>query len=124
VRGGGDALRMAAGPFRIEFGRNPALHGSAISLHVRTDGTNLADRSVQPGGRLASRCSTAPAPIISRDTRFPIRNGSRRGSKSPRPPVPRCRLSGVRAAFRWQQWVGRTGRKRRRSPCHPIYAGV
>ena len=25
VQGGGDALRMAAGPFRIEFGRNPAL---------------------------------------------------------------------------------------------------
>ena len=39
---------MAAGPFRVEFNRSPALRGRAISIHVRPDGADLADRGVQP----------------------------------------------------------------------------
>ena len=64
VQGGGNALRMAAGPFRIEFDAF-CVAGSAVPLHVCPDGTNLADRSLQP----LSRSGTALSALAIDDPR-------------------------------------------------------
>jgi CRP-like cAMP-binding protein len=57
VQGGGDALRMAAGPFRIEFNRNPALQEALYrymyALMAQISQTAVCNRFHEAEPRLA-----------------------------------------------------------------------
>ena len=65
VQGEGQALRMGAAPFRMRVRSESRPAAGAVPLHLRADGTDLPDRSLQP----LSRCRGAAGALAADDPR-------------------------------------------------------